>query len=558
MQTDGLLEEVRAELTAPGGMFEIGTEEVRGEPRSVWAGRRRNLNELVEGCANHGDAEFLVLGDVRITHADFLRRTNALARRLRDDYAVSPGDRVAIFAANRPEWVITFYAVARIGGIVVAMNGWWTRDEAVYGLDLVDPVLLVGDAKRLARLDGFDHGAVTLDLDEGFAELMEGDGPAPPVNPAEDDPALILFTSGTTGRPKGALISHRGLIGFIDGMIYRGAEAAFVKARTHPDSLSAPRSQLITLATSPLFHVSGLFGSTLIGTSVGSKLVFRSGKFDADEVLALIEAERVTSWGALGSMGPLVAQAAAESTRDLSSITGIGFGGAPVSETVQNRLREAFPNAAANFGMGYGSSESVAVITSISGAEMVERPDSCGTVNPTFDVETRDDDGNVLPEGAEGEIFVRSAYTMLGYWRNEEATASTLIDGWLSTGDIGRFEDGYLYINSRARDMILRAAENIYPVEIEHRIEAHPDVAECAVLGVDHATLGQEVCAVVVLKGSASLDESAMGTWVAETLAGFKVPSVWRQRDEPLPRNAAGKVVKDVLTGDRSLDQLEE
>ncbi len=558
MSIDGVQAEVRAELTGPGGMFEIVTEDVRGTPMQVFKNRRRSLAELVDGAAAFGDAEFLVLDDVRITHERFVSLTNALARTLVEDKGIGAGDRVAIFAANRPEWIITFFAVTRVGATVAAMNGWWTTDEAAYSLQLTAPAMVFGDSKRLERIADVDYHGEIVDFDTDFDDLLAGDDTPPEVTIAEDDPALILFTSGTTGRPKGALISHRGLIGFIDGMIYNGAESAFINARSDPDSLGEPRPQLVTLATSPLFHVSGLFGSTLMGIAVGSKLVFRSGRFDPDDVLRLIEQERVTSWGALGSMGPRVLAAAEDSERDLSSVTNVGFGGAPVSEDLQRRLRECFPNAAANFGMGYGSSESVAVITSISGQAMIDHPDSCGRTNLTFEVEIRDDAGNVLPAGVEGEIHVRSPYTMLGYWRNPEATAETIVDGWLATGDIGCFDDGWLTINSRARDMILRAAENVYPVEIENRIDAHPDVVESAVVGVDHPELGQDVKAVVVLTPDATVDAEALTEWCSQSLAPFKVPGEWEIRTEPLPRNAAGKVVKDVLTGRRTLDQHEE
>jgi acyl-CoA synthetase (AMP-forming)/AMP-acid ligase II len=235
---------------------------------------------------------------------------------------------------------------------------------------------------------------------------------------------------------------------------------------------------------------------------------------------------------------------------DLSSIRNVGSGGGPTSPEIQERVRKAFPHAGANLGLGYGLSESVTPVAIIGGDELKQYPTSVGRPAPTHQIEIRDPEGRPLPEGQEGEIHIRSPYIMLGYWRKPEATAETLLPGrWLRTGDVGRIEDGRLYINSRARDMILRSAENIYPVEIEQRLEAHPQVVEAAVVGVDHPELGQEVKAIVVPAPGAAPEPEALAAWVGETLAPYKVPAHWEFRQEPLPRNAAGKVMKHVLTG---------
>ncbi|MGI9600785.1 MAG: class I adenylate-forming enzyme family protein [Acidimicrobiales bacterium] len=557
--SDDVLLEVRAELTAAGGLFEITTDDVRGRPMSVFAGRKRSLRELVEAAAGQGEAEHLVLGDQRITFTEFVDQVGAVAAALAQEHGVEPGDRVAIFSANRPEWSVAFWATVSLGAVVAALNGWWTTDEVTYGIELAEPKVLLGDTKRLARLGPVPESTTVIDIETDFEPLRTHahDG-LPSVPIAEDDPAAILFTSGTTGRPKGALISHRGLVGFVDGVVYNGAESAFVEARAGRADLGAPRPQMVTLATSPMFHVSGLFAGVILGLAIGAKLVFREGRFDPADVLRLIEEEKITSWSAMGSMGPRVLECPDLEIRDTSSLTNIGFGGAPVSDDLRERLRAAFPTSVGNQGMGYGSSESVAVITSIGGQDFLDRPDSCGRVNRTFEMEIRDEDGRPVADGVDGLIHVRSPYSMLRYWGNEEATAETVdADGWLNMGDVGRVEDGWLYINSRARDMILRAAENIYPVEIEQRLDLHPEVAESAVMGVDHPELGQEVKAIVVPSGQ-TFDTDALAEWVGEVLSAFKVPSLWERRDEPLPRNAAGKVVKGVLTGEQELGQVEE
>jgi acyl-CoA synthetase (AMP-forming)/AMP-acid ligase II len=276
-------------------------------------------------------------------------------------------------------------------------------------------------------------------------------------------------------------------------------------------------------------------------------------------VLQLIEKERVTAWAALGSMGPRVATHPNLEKYDRSSIENVGFGGAPTSEAVQDLVRRAFPNAKSNLGIGYGSSESVSTAATIRGAEYDLYPTSTGRLVATVELEIRDPDGKALPEGVEGEIHIRSPYVMLGYWRKPEDTRETIKPGrWLATGDIGRMQDGLLYINSRARDMILRNAENVYPAEIENRLERHPQVREAAVYGVDHAEWGQQVKAVIVPEPGTEPDAAELTRWCGETLAAYKVPTAWEIRAEALPRNPSGKILKNVLAGQAQSTFVEE
>ena len=551
--------EVRNELVGPDGFFETTKEIVRGWPVEVFANRARSVRDMVANSEGHGDNEFMVLGDQRITYPEFRDQVAAVAAGL-TARGVEPGDRVGIFAANRPEWVVGFLAAASMGAITAAYNGWWTPTEIQHATELTEPKVVIGDSKRLERLGPAPAGTLVLDMDVDFADLLAtaADG-LPTVPLAEDDPGLILFTSGTTGRAKGTLISHRGMVGFVQSAFCAGAERMFVEDRLGNAARAGRGDQMAILMTSPLFHVSGLFAGVLIGISTGAKLVFRSGRFDPEDVLRLIERERITNWAAIGSMGPRVLDCPALATTDVSSVTNIGFGGAPVTPELQQRMREAFPKAATSVGMGYGSSESVAVATMIGGPDLVDHPRSCGTATATFEIEIRDENGRPVPDGTDGGVYVRSPYTMLGYWNDPETTAATLDDeGWLSMGDIGRMEDGFLTLNSRARDMILRAAENIAPAEIELRLAAHPQVDEAAVVGVEHPELGQEVKAFVVPRSGVTITEAELEAWVGETLAPYKVPSLWEITTRELPRNAAGKVVKTALTGERALDQFED
>lgn len=545
------LDEIDAQLTGPGAPFEIHEAEVLGERMPVFRSRKRSLRELLETSALQGDKEYIVHGERRFSYAEHLRLVASTAAALSERYGVKKGDRVAILAENWPEWIFTYWATVSLGGVVAALNGWWTADEIDHGIENSEPALLVGDRRRLGRMRG-DPGVPVVEIESDFEKLLghapQAELPDTPID--EDDPAVILYTSGTTGRPKGAVNTHRGICGFVQTSMLYGLRLMMAAAASGVAREESPPA-VCSLVTVPLFHLSGLYAGATMMLAVGAKTVWRSGRFEPVEVLRLIEKEKVTSWAGLGSMAPRVLNHPEIGKYDLSSLRNLGSGGAPTSPTLLERMKQVAPNGAHARGLGYGLSESCAVIAMIGGAELEVRPGSTGRIQPTTRVEIRGFDERPLPEAEEGEIHARSPYLMLEYWRNPEATREMLKPGrWLATGDVGRIEDGYLYINSRARDMILRAAENIYPVEIEHRLEAHPDVAEAAVVGVDHPELGQEVKAIVVARGDAEPAPEALAAWCAETLAPFKVPARWELRREPLPRNAAGKVLKNVLQGE--------
>ncbi len=549
------LEEVRARLTGAGGPFAIVEESVLGERMRVFEKRLRSLRQVLEGSAAQGEKEYIVHDERRFTYAQHLRAVASTAAALRERSGVGPGDRVAVLAANCAEWPIAFWATTSLGGITAALNSMWTADEIAHGIEDSAPKLLIADRKRIERMGRVPAGVHVVEIESEFEALTQyaPDAKLPDVPIAEDDRAVILYTSGTTGRPKGAVGTHRGIIGFVQSTSYKGLESLMVdvaEGKLPQSALAAPRAQGVMMLTSPMFHLSGLYATIVMQLLMGGKIVIRSGRFDPEEVLKLIARERVTAVSALGNMGPRIAKHPNLKQYDVSSVNNVGFGGAPVSPTVQELMREAFPSAKTSLGMGYGSSESVSTPVSIRGAEYERHPKAAGRLIVTHEVEIRDPHGKPLPEGAEGEIHVRSPYTMLEYWQNPEATAKSLLAGrWLATGDIGRFEDGLLYINSRARDMILRNAENVYPVEIEYRLEQHPDVREAAVYGIDHEEWGMAVKASVVPEPGRTLDAYGLARWCGEALAAYKVPTAWDLRAEPLPRNASGKVLKNVLQG---------
>jgi acyl-CoA synthetase (AMP-forming)/AMP-acid ligase II len=540
-------EAVRA-VTGPGSPFELVTEPVNGLDMRVFKHRFRSLREVLVRSVEFGDAELAVWDNgVRWSFVDHERQVASVAAALRERHGIGAGSRVAILASNCPEWVLTAWATITLGGVVVAMNGWWQGDEIRYGLELGDPDLLVADRSRLERVGRDDQPVPTIVIEDEFADYVEHDPGAPlsdaPI--AEDDLAAIMFTSGTTGRPKGAMMSHRNFIAFIQMNFCNGAIRQMIRP---PVEKQSPQ---VSILSSPLFHVSGFQAGALMGPATGAKTVWTTGRFDPQKIMRLTLDEGVTRWGGITTQLWRLIEHPDFVPEDFRQIRSTGGGGSVFSPDLQRTLREKLPQAAGDFNVGYGLTECSGLCSMATGDLLVEHPDTMGRTVPGNEVAIFDDEGKRLPDGVDGNICVRGPNVMLGYWRNPEATAETFFDdGWLRSGDIGQMRDGLLFLASRKRDMIIRGGENIYPLEIENRIEDHPGVEEVAVVGVDHRTLGQEVKAIVVPRSGAALDSKEIQDLVAETLAYYKVPTYVEFRAEPLPRNASGKVLKPVLMGE--------
>jgi acyl-CoA synthetase (AMP-forming)/AMP-acid ligase II len=540
--------DIDAQLLGPGGMFELEEADVFGERMTVFKSRTRSLRDLLVGARRFGDSEYVAFTDGnewrRFTFAEHEQLVASTARVLRDEYGVGRGDRVAILGANSPEWIVTFWATISLGAIAVGLNGWSTGPEIRYGVADSDPKLLVADARRLARLEGEDPGVPVVGIESGFDALWHAhpDAELPDIEIHDDEPALILYTSGTTGRPKGAVHTH-GNVGALLAMTFFQGARVFMLTPPKPDAL--PTCQLMT---SPLFHVSGLHTGAIAFMATGIRSVWLTGKFDPLIAAKVIEQERCTGWSITETVLHRMVNHPDIGKFDVSSLRQMGGGGSPVSPSLQRRARELFPNAGASMGLGYGLTECTALATVCSGQELIDHPLSCGRPLPTVQLEIRDETGRPLPEGVDGEVCIRSPGVMLGYWRNPEATAAAIGPGrWLRTGDIGHLDDGRLYLSSRRRDLILRGAENVYPVEVEKSIEDHPDVAESAVFGVDDPEFGQAVKAVVVPRPGRTLDPEELRAFVAKAISYYKVPTQWEIRTEPLPRNASGKLTKEPL-----------
>lgn len=530
-------------LTGPGGRFEMVVEDVLGAPMPVVRHRKRSLREVLVAAAAHGDRDYLVTADRRISFTEHAAAVAALATALRDRYGVGKGDRVGILAANTPEWVLTFWAAQALGAIAVGYNAWWAPREIAYGVEHTSPAVLVVDAKRAALVAELDIRIPVLTMEHDVpalvAEYRTDVLPDTPID--EDDPAVILYTSGTSGRPKGAVHSHRNLVAVTDYHVFNDALAA---ALTGADTLPRGRRFLVT---SPLFHIASLHNLVVPRLVTGDAAVIHQGSFDADRVLRLIESERITNWGAMPTMATRMLEHDL-SGYDLSSLAAFSLNSAPSSAALQQKLRDQLPVARNALVTSYGLTECSTAATLASPAELAAFPDTVGRPVVGVALEIRDSAGGAVPDGTEGEIWVRSPYVMLGYWQDEAATAAAITpDRWLRTGDIGVLEDGRLRLSGRRSDLILRGGENVYPTEIEQCLEEHPAVRECAVVGVPDADLGQQVAALVVVDDTTATTEDELRAFAAERLTYYKVPARWRLATTALPRNATGKVVRTDL-----------
>ncbi len=561
--------EVRAQLTGPGGMFEVVQDAVDGIEMRVYKDRLPNLRAVAEMATARGDADpFIVYGDQRIGFTQFFDLSNSVADTWREQHGLAKGDRVAVLSANNPEWCLAFWATVNSGAILVGLNGWWKTDEIIYGLNDSGAKILVADRGRFDRIaDALAAGdlpaieavflvdATPVHYPEvpklhTFDELTGApSGTFPDVAIDEADQAVIFYTSGTTGKPKGAISSHRNMIANLQNTIYNTVAGSMLNpAAGNP--LAGGGGQTVALLTSPLFHVSGCHSSLVVGTLGGIRLVIPQGRFEPAKALALIQEEGVSVWATVPTMVWRVCEHPDRHDFDTSSVKSVAFGGSPSADELQRMVRETFPNVKSTSN-AYGLTESSSVATVINGQDALDKPTSVGPPVPVVDIAILGANGEHLAQGETGEVLIRGPIIMPGYWGKPEATAETVIDGWLHTGDVGYLdEDGFLFITDRAKDMIIRGGENIYCVEIEQRLVDHPEILDAAVIGVPNPELGEEVKAVVQVGPDSSLSESAVQAWVAEALANFKVPAYVTLQSDKLPRNASGKLLKNVLRGE--------
>jgi long-chain acyl-CoA synthetase len=551
------LRQVDALLTAPGSKLELDEAVIRGIPTRVWKNAPPNLPFLVRLSRSHGQRLATIFEEERVSWDAQHRAIVALAGELRR-LGIGKGDRVAIAMANLPEWPVAFFAIASLGALAVPLNAWWTGAELEYGLADSGARLLIADASRWqriephrAKLEALEHvvvsrsdmsGAIRLEDLIGppgsWSDLPDRELPEVPVEP--DDEAAILYTSGTTGQPKGALHTHRNFTTNILSVGYSNARAALRRGEAPPEPL--PRTALMVI---PLFHCTAL-SAMLMGTMVaGHTLVFMR-KWDPLEAMRIIERERVQMTGGVPTIAWQLLEHPERSRFDLSSLETISYGGAPAAPELVRRIWEEFGALPGN---GWGMTETTATVTSHVGEDYLNRPDSAGPPVPISDLKIMSPDGTEeLAVGEVGELWARGPQIVKGYWNKPEASAATFVEGWVRTGDLARLdEEGFVYIVDRAKDMVIRGGENIYSIEVENVLFDHPAVTDAALIGLPHRTLGEEPAAVVHLAPGAVATEEELKAWVRERLAVFKTPVRIAFLPQPLPRNANGKILKNEL-----------
>jgi long-chain acyl-CoA synthetase len=563
------IEQAHAMLTAPGSMLEVGEETIRGVKLKVWKNAPPTLRAIFELAAVFGPRDHLVLDDERATVASFRAAAITMARKLLDD-GVKPGDRVAIIMRNLPEWPVAFWGAVLAGAIVTPLNAWWTGPELEYGLKDSGASIVVMDIERYERIrehlpncpairkvyvsrgkeEMADPNVTRLESVIGktnswpslIAAQSGSEDPFPQRLP--DDDVALFYTSGTTGNPKGAVITHRNII----SNMFNSASAqarAFLRRGEAPPAPDPSAPQKAFLLSVPFFHATGCFAVMIPALMAGHKIVMQR-RWDCDAALDIMQRERITHFGGV----PTIAWQVLENPRlgeyDLSSVESVAYGGAPAAPELVKRLKEKFPKSTA--GQGWGMTETSATAVSNTAEDYERKPASTGVASATGEVKIVGDKDQIMPAGEVGELWYKGPIVVRGYWNNEKATAETFIDGWIKTGDLAKLDDeGFLYIVDRAKDMLIRGGENIYCVEVENALYDHPAVMDAAVIGRPHQTLGEEPIAVVHLKPGATATAEDLRHFAAQKIAAFKVPVDVIFWPETLPRNANGKIVKKDL-----------
>ena len=543
--------EALAQLTAKGKDYELSEALINGVPIRTFVNAPRSLRQLF--ADTRSDETFFVYEDERYTFNEMYQLAAKLAHQLQDKYGVTKGDRVAISMRNYPEWVATFMASTSIGAIAVAMNAWWESEEIAEGLKDCGAKVMLADQERLNRLTQIaqleteiiavrpkspDH--IGREFNELLAELGSVEMPEVEVGP--EDPATMFYTSGSTGFPKGALANQRNIISALLSWEL-DAQSALLIAGIEPPTLAY---QPATLLAVPLFHATGSHAVYLASYRAQRKVVAMY-KWDPEEAAALIESEQIASFIAPAAMTGDLVQAATNSKRDLSTLLSVGGGGAPRAPEQVKEIDDAFATALP--GTGWGMTETNAIGTGIAGQDYLDRPASSGRASAVLDLKVVDDDGRELPQGERGELMIRGASVIAGYWQRPEANAETFNQGWMKTGDVAYFdEDGFIFIVDRVKDLIIRGGENIGCGEVEAALLEHPMVMEASVYAIPDERLGEEVATTIY--SEEAIDEHQLREFLSARLAKFKIPRYIQFTTEQLPRIASGKIFKRQLRDD--------
>jgi long-chain acyl-CoA synthetase len=548
------LDQIRSSLSEPGKPFELVEQAVDGVPLRVYRHLPANISHFIVDAAHFADRTFMVSGARRLSYAQALGEAAALGWWLRDKHGIGRGARVAIAMRNSVEWVVAFLAIQLTGATAVLVNSRGTTDDMAYAVHDTDCSLLFADRRRADSLAASFGGPVIVA--ESGSRFIAADGwliflelkPAMPSDAEPADPAIIMFTSGTTGRPKGAMLSHRGVASFLFGMRHSGATYlahAAQRMGVEPQALIARMPQMATLAIFPLFHVSGASAMLMGAVINGGKMVMMD-RWNPVEALQLVAEERITMLQGPPSVFWDLIQCPEFAAADVTSVSNVGIGGQATPPHLLDLVLKLFPNAAP--GGGFGQTETNGSIASGTGAEYLANRQGSGRLLPGCEVRVVDDNGQELPLGGIGEIWTRSALNMIGYWNQPEANAAAFKDGWLKTGDVGFLDaDRFITIVDRKKDVIIRGGENIYCAELERVFQQFPGVLEVAAFGVPDDRWGERAVLAVVAQPDRTLSADEMLAFGAEKLATYKVPSEIVFADEPFTRNAVGKIDKPIL-----------
>lgn len=520
-----------------------------GIPFRNYEPRRRQVADLLDDARRWDDRVHLVQGDRRMRFAGVRAGVERVAAQIART-GVAPGDRILLLAGNCPEWVISLWAGTRLGTVVAVGNTWWSAAEVAHAVELIAPRLVVCDRASRTLLPARWSAASVLDLElvRQWAVADDAHNSVYPLSEGhahEDDPALIVFTAGTTGAPKAVVLAHRSVISNLHGLL--------AGAGRLPHQIDPARRCGVVLQSGPLFHIGGI-QSLLLAVVAGNTVVFLDGRFDPGQVLDLIEAEGVTVWGGVPTMASRVLDHPSLAERDLSSVRSITMGGSRVPPELLDRMRAAFPNARRGMSTIYGMTESGGTVASASGDLMAEHPETSGAPGPLVDLRIGALGADGLGAGTTGEILVRTPGQMIGYW---DASAGGLLasgpdvpidaDGWLHTGDLGRVDDGLLFVTGRSKDIVIRGGENIAAAHVEAVLVRHPDVLVAAVVGLPDSDLGERVAAAVQLVPGSRASAELLAAYAQDHLARFEVPSDWQLSTEPLPITDVGKIDKNTL-----------
>ena len=504
---------------------DISEEVVGGRTFRTYVNRPRDVGSLLQFAGRWGERAHLVQGDEVVSFATFRSKVAAKSDYLRRR-GVGAGDRVLLLGWNSPDWIINFWACVTTGAVPVLGNAWWSEQ------DVADAVARTGI--KVALADARSESKLPAQL---VREMWPCDSPMAPTGDVvvdrptanEDSPAVIIFTSGTSGRPKAVVLSHRGVLAGLQMLLH-------ITGRLPQDVDDSAGA--VALHTGPMFHIGGV--QTLIrAVTVGDTLVMPAGRFDAGEALRLIEQWQVARWSAVPTMVSRVIEHPEAASRDLTSLRSLTVGGAPLTPEFVAKIKAGLPSVTPRVPTGYGLTENGGQATAASGRDTTERPGTCGRPLPC--VEIRMGAGQ---ENGDGEVLVKSPTQMLEYLGDEESPIDA--EGWIHTGDLGRIDDdGYLWITGRSKDLIIRGGENIAPAAVEEAIGRVEGVVESAVFGVPNSDLGEEVMAVVTVQGPVS--EHDIESAVRSVLPSFAVPTRWELRPDPLPTNHSGKIDKKFL-----------